>query len=266
MDLQNISEETVAILPDVLSAIPEFNAGASFEDNLEELEPLNPENCPCIEGGATIQVLDMDTFDAALKMQTLSVSTYVSSLSDYVNSVKAVNPTDNYDSEAALFAPGSSPTTAIGDEPVYEPKAKLCIPVAVLNLASEHEPGGGWTRGALAQEECLCYRSSLYLSLHKKYYPLRPLSAICSPFVVLVRDSMANGHALLKNKPADLPVVSVISVAALRTPELTDDRTTFKNPGARTTTKSKIRVALRIAATRNHTKLVLGALGCGVFR
>ncbi|CAO2656383.1 Nn.00g051860.m01.CDS01 [Neocucurbitaria sp. VM-36] len=140
-------------------------------------------------------------------------------------------------------------------------------PVAVLNLASERSPGGGWQNGALAQEECLCYRSSLYLSLHKTYYPLPSLSAIYTPSVLLIRDAMSRGHSLLtpNEHPTNLPVISVISVAALRKPQLADDKKHFKNEGQRAETKRKIRITLRVAAHKGHTKLVLGALGCGVF-
>lgn len=140
-------------------------------------------------------------------------------------------------------------------------------PVAVLNLASERSPGGGWHNGALAQEECLCYRSSLYLSLHRRYYPLPSLSAIYSPSVVLIRDAMSRGHGLLTpyELPENLPVTSVISVAALRRPPLTDDRKFYRNAGLRAETKRKIRVTIRVAALKGHTKIVLGAMGCGVF-
>lgn len=146
--------------------------------------------------------------------------------------------------------------------------------VIVLNLASERSPGGGWQKGALAQEECLCYRSSLYLSLDPSFYPIPSLSAIYTPNVLLIRSSMANGHSLFPttqlDSPSTLPAVSVVSVAALRKPSLSDDvddnnNRTFKHPGARATTKRKIRLVLRLAAQNKHTKLVLGALGCGVF-
>jgi uncharacterized protein (TIGR02452 family) len=137
----------------------------------------------------------------------------------------------------------------------------------VLNLASERSAGGGWQNGALAQEECLCYRSSLYLSLHKSYYPLPSLSAIYSPHVLLIRDAMSRGHTLLTPpaQPLTLPALSVISVAALRHPSLSQDKKAFKSEGARAETKRKIRLTLRVAARQGHTRLVLGALGCGVF-
>lgn len=69
--------------------------------------------------------------------------------------------------------------------------------IAVMNLASEKKPGGGWLTGALAQEEALCYRSSLSLSLHKTYYPLEKLDAVYTRDVVVVRSSMDAGHQLL---------------------------------------------------------------------
>jgi hypothetical protein len=44
--------------------------------------------------------------------------------------------------------------------------------IAVLNMASFLRPGGGVMQGAIAQEESLCLRSTLYTSLDEKFYRL----------------------------------------------------------------------------------------------
>ena len=89
----------------------------------------------------------------------------------------------------------------------------------VLNFANAHYPGGGFKLGASSQEESLCRRSSLYLSLSsagaaKMYYynnlHLNPLGSnwmVLSPSVCVFRNS--NG-ALLDNPY----LISVISVPA----------------------------------------------------
>jgi uncharacterized protein (TIGR02452 family) len=138
-------------------------------------------------------------------------------------------------------------------------------PVLVLNLASERHAGGGWQTGAMAQEESLCYRSSLYRSLRRSFYPLASLSVIYTPSVLIIRSATTHGHTLYTENAPDLPVTSVLSVAALRHPALTSDSAAFKTPAQRADTKRKIRLALRVAARQGHSKLVLGALGCGVF-
>lgn len=146
--------------------------------------------------------------------------------------------------------------------------------VAVLNMASDIHPGGGWLKGAVAQEEALCYRSSLHLGLHKRHYPLKRRGGLYTPDVVVVRGDMAGGHRLLAPAVAhaDLPVVSVLSVAAIRRPELrrrqvgADDAYEFARPADRALTADKMRLCLRMAASRGHSLLVLGALGCGAFR
>ncbi|OJD19981.1 hypothetical protein ACJ73_08604 [Blastomyces percursus] len=147
-------------------------------------------------------------------------------------------------------------------------------PVCVLNMANAHNAGGGWKRGALAQEEALCYRSSLSFSLKLRYYPLPEMGAIYSPTVLVIRANMDEGeHKLLDlSQPDKLPVVSVISVAALCVPEVRTRevpglgvRQVYKDPADRETMKEKIRVILRTAVVNQHRRLVLGALGCGAF-
>jgi uncharacterized protein (TIGR02452 family) len=244
--LSEISKETLKILPDILQSIPNVDASKSQRYLLSDLLPLNQSDCPGYTvpndptnpKGCKIRVLDQDSFDAAIDLSTLPARQATSGQST-----------------------AASPSR-----------------VAVLNLASERTPGGGFLSGSLAQEECLCYRSSLYLSLDKSLYPLPTESGIYSPDVVIIREGFAKGHTLLvpKTAPADLPVVSVISVAALRRPivrTLRDylakehtSRQVFASTADREMTKSKMRITLRIAAKHNHSRLVLGALGCGAFK
>ncbi|KAL8747696.1 MAG: hypothetical protein Q9184_007563, partial [Pyrenodesmia sp. 2 TL-2023] len=79
--------------------------------------------------------------------------------------------------------------------------------VLVLNMANAEHGGGGWLKGAIAQEEALCYRSSLSFTLKRRFYPMPDRSAIYSPTVVVIRESLAKGHRLLDlSHPAKLPV------------------------------------------------------------
>lgn len=244
-DLRAVAAETKAALPDVLAQLLDFDTKASSIHHAQDLAPLDPKDCPGVElpesdpetgkKGTRIRVYDQDTFDAALELQP---NTTVQST--------------------------QQPKTEDTNKPQEEIQTKK--PVAVLNLASELHPGGGWQNGALAQEEALCFRSSLYLSLHPSYYPIPTLSALYSPAVVIIRDAMSRGHTLLfpSTPAAELPVTSVVTMAALRRPEL--DSSGHYKPQDRKITKDKIRVVLRVAANQGHRRLMLGALGCGAFR
>lgn len=63
-------------------------------------------------------------------------------------------------------------------------------------------------------------------------------------------------------QPDEFPVVSVISIAAIQNPCVTPDGT-YQHSHDKDIMKYKIRLMLRIAAKHGHTRLVLGALGCG---
>ncbi len=145
--------------------------------------------------------------------------------------------------------------------------------VAVLNFANRHTPGGGWLNGAVAQEEAICYRSSLSLSLDSREYPLGSAEALYSPYVVIFREDMANGHRMMwpTTQLLDLPVVSVVTVAAINRPATRQftvqgqQKLVYAKDRERNLTKDKMRLALRMAAKNGHRSIVLGALGCGVF-
>lgn len=243
LQLRQVAAETKAVLPSILSSIPSLDASLSTIQSLDDVKPLDSKDCPGFTladddseagtKGTRIRVYDQDTFDTALRLQPRTT----------------VSATASQNLETA-------------EDTTFKPLK----PVAVLNLASEKHAGGGWENGALAQEEALCFRSSLYLSLHESYYPLPPLSTIYSPNVLIIRSNMSSGHTLLTPFVAtsDIPMTSVISVAGLRHPDVTSDGK-YKKDSDREITKSKIRCVLRVAAGQGHRKLVLGALGCGVF-
>ncbi|KAF1346561.1 hypothetical protein BDV97DRAFT_371147 [Delphinella strobiligena] len=142
--------------------------------------------------------------------------------------------------------------------------------VAVLNLASDEEPGGGWRYTlSVTQEEALCYSSTLYATLKPEWYPWPNLGSgsaagIYSPGVVVFRDTIDNDLAEL---PLDeRAVLSVITVAAPRLPKLMSDGLSFAKETDLDDLREKIKLIYRIAANNGQTSIILGAMGCGAYR
>lgn len=233
--LVNTANETQAVLPDILKELPHIRADKSELLTLGTLPRLKKEDCPNYPK-TVIKVTNQDSFNAAIML---------------VDTLRQPPP--------------SHSTTA----PIQAHRP------AVLNCASDTSPGGGWLRGAMAQEEALCYRSSLGLSLHEEHYPLTPHQGFYTRDVVIIRTDNASGHALLTPNvpPAQLKVASVVSIAAIRRPQLVHNNNNsigghklFARASDRELTKDKMRLVLRMAAAQGNDSLVLGALGCGVFR
>ncbi|KAF5334864.1 hypothetical protein D9758_014277 [Tetrapyrgos nigripes] len=141
---------------------------------------------------------------------------------------------------------------------------------AVLNLASDIEPGGGWVITlSKTQEEALCYSSTLWPTLKPEYYPwpnVGPKSAagVFSPGIVIFKDDLDHDCVNLPNE--ERRVVSVLTVAAPRGPLLTEDGKNFKKPSVLEDLREKIRLVYRMAAHNEGQYLVLGAMGCGAYR
>lgn len=172
--------------------------------------------------------------------------------------------------------PGSPPRAtsfAVVNETTLQACARLSASqqyqrIGVLNFASARHPGGGFLRGAQAQEESLARSSALYLSLcqcpdfytfHRAqntclysdrmiYSPACPVFRddagqwLARPYVIdLITSPAPNAGAVLRNEPANRPhLVPVLTERA-----------------------SKI---LALAAAQECDALVLGAWGCGAFR
>jgi uncharacterized protein (TIGR02452 family) len=133
----------------------------------------------------------------------------------------------------------------------------------ILNFASAKNPGGGFLRGAKAQEEDLARVSSLYapLAQHPDYYLINRASAngplytdglIISPGVSFFRDE----NLQLVQYPWK---VSVVTCPA---PNVGESEITAKR--THTILKRRAHAVLTAMASQSGTA-ILGAWGCGVF-
>ena len=149
---------------------------------------------------------------------------------------------------------------------------------AMLNLADLYTPGGLVEYGSGAQEENLCRRSNLILSLyqfsqarirqypdlglvqHADQYPMDERNGgVYSGIATFFRGPESEG-SLLEETPYNIPV---ISVAALSGPRIGSDGMML--PQETEITLEKMRTIFRIGMANFHDSLVLSAMGCGAF-
>ncbi len=135
--------------------------------------------------------------------------------------------------------------------------------LAVLDFASFVSPGGGYIRGAMAQEECLCAESTLYPALESQnawYAENRRRNVNCSLYrnrglvVPRVRFDREKYHSY-----ADVIVVAAPFARSAR------DEYHVSEDALEQAMRDRVRFVLAIADDLGHKKLVLGAFGCGVF-
>lgn len=129
-----------------------------------------------------------------------------------------------------------------------------------LNFANGVEPGGGFLRGATAQEETLCRSSALYATLfddpmydfHRDNDPAASSDwAILSPDVPVFRDDAG--------MECDKPwLLSFLTCAAPYSPAI-------GRLDSEPMLRKRIHRVLEIAHAHEYESLVLGAWGCGVF-
>lgn len=140
--------------------------------------------------------------------------------------------------------------------------------ICVLNFANAHKIGGGWRNGSGAQEEQLCFRSTLSATLHPRFYPVKSDECIYSPRVWIFKKSESEEFAPVAMKDKNtLPMVSIISMAASEQPAVDQSGAVVKyaTQSERSLMQDKMRMVLRVAAVNLHGRLILGAIGCGVF-
>ena len=161
---------------------------------------------------------------------------------------------------------------------------------AILNLASAKRPCGGWDAGLGAQEESLCFSSTLSQSLYQfgdpKYknvrdsgVPVREIGyphdinygGIYSPDVTFFRNNISKYYTL-RDK---FFKCDVITVAALcfngKSHYAGIDELSYQaedggfTPEGREIMLNKIRTIFRMGVEHSKDALILGAAGCGAY-
>ncbi|KAI1613245.1 hypothetical protein EDD36DRAFT_259267 [Exophiala viscosa] len=135
--------------------------------------------------------------------------------------------------------------------------------VAVLNMASPLLPGGGFLNGASAQEESLCFRTTLYPALKDDFYRLPEVGAVWTEDVCVFRDEA--GDDLSKNERW---WVDVVSAGMLRFPDVEGDEgeePRYASAKDGDLVVRKIKCVMEILRSKGVEQCVLGAWGCGAY-
>ena len=135
----------------------------------------------------------------------------------------------------------------------------------VLNFASAKNPGGSFLRGTIAQEEGLVRCSCLYACLKDQttYYEAnrQQISSIYTDHIIY-SPKVPWFRVRSEDPPGDVFFASIITAPA---PNATESDALVAHQDVSATFARRLQYILRIAKTRGHTSLVLGAWGCGEF-
>ena len=162
---------------------------------------------------------------------------------------------------------------------------------AILNLASAKRPCGGWDAGMGAQEESLCFSSTLSQSLYQfgdpKYKNVRDsgvtlkeigyphdinYGGIYSPGVTFFRNNISKFYTL-REKTFKCDVITVAGLSFNgRSDYAYADEMSFRaedggfTPEGEEIMLNKIRTIFRMGIEHGKDALVLGALSCGAYK
>lgn len=167
----------------------------------------------------------------------------------------------------------SRPWIEVTDETTQAAAARLLLEdrlpeLVLLNFASARNAGGGFIKGAKAQEEDLCRASGLYPCLLRApdYYAVNRAEGsvlytdhlIYSPSVPFFRGA---GPDLLESPCFPAVITSPAPNAGELLARLPD-----AGPSLEEALRRRSGQILDVARTHGHKNLLLGAWGCGVFR
>ena len=148
--------------------------------------------------------------------------------------------------------------------------------VCVLAMANPTTPGGTYMKGAFGQEESIIISSTLRCGLDDNKYPLYVFDSIYTQGVVVFRKGAECGFEF--TKPEDRFKIDVISFPGLNLTELKEEYNNVTKqmvkmriarpmgPQDINIVRLKIRSILMSCIQHGATTLVLGAIGCGIFK
>jgi uncharacterized protein (TIGR02452 family) len=139
--------------------------------------------------------------------------------------------------------------------------------VMLLNFASAKNPGGGFLKGARAQEESIAMSSALYECIFTSpMYEINKRFADCiytdhviySPAVPIFRDE----SGCLLGRPYNIAMLTAPAANA----GVVLERDPSRSAEVENTMRRRAVRVLEVARSFGHGALVLGAWGCGVFK
>jgi len=161
-----------------------------------------------------------------------------------------------------------APEYTIVNESVVDTVAKFggehC---GVLNFASAKNPGGGFLKGSLAQEEALAASSDLYNS-QLQALEMYDINRSCRTALYTHNMIYSQGITFIRN--GKLEFLSSPVVANVLTAPAVNAGAYYKNEGGNKATvlkimEQRIRYILNVFVSKGNRSIILGAYGCGVF-
>lgn len=176
----------------------------------------------------------------------------------------SLNPTDAQKKDLKIsIVPGDTYDVA-REIRMQRPDAKM----AALNMASPVGPGGGVLRGAKAQEEALCMRSTLLPSLKTQWYRLPEDAVIWTDDVLVFGEFESNGNVKVLDED-EMWYLDIVTCAAVKKPALKGGRNgedeDYADPQDEARMVSKVKYIMRACAKMGCSVVVLGAWGCGAY-
>lgn len=167
---------------------------------------------------------------------------------------------------------GSQPVVSVTPERTQEASRRLVgegqDDLAVLNFASARNPGGGFIRGAKAQEEDVARCSGVYPCLlgQPTYYEVnRAQRSLIYTDHIIYSPKVPWFRTRSRDAPHDVWLASIITAPAPNAGEVLR-RDASAGPAIEAALRHRAGLVLALAQSQGNRNLLLGGWGCGVFR